>query len=78
MAIECCKHCVAPKRYPGCHDHCPEYQEQKAIHDANREEQNKKNYISDGIYQQQTRAIERTIGKRRSGHPFKTKMIKER
>ena len=21
--IWCCKNCVAPKRYPGCHDHCP-------------------------------------------------------
>ena len=27
--VECCHHCVAPKRYPGCHDHCPEYLEVK-------------------------------------------------
>ena len=28
--IECCKDCKPPKRYPGCGDHCKEYQEEKA------------------------------------------------
>lgn len=28
--IKCCYGCVAPKRYPGCGDHCKEYQEEKA------------------------------------------------
>ena len=23
--INCCKTCKAPKRRPGCHDHCKEY-----------------------------------------------------
>ena len=32
MAIKCCNGCVAPKRYPGCHDHCPEYTDEKAQH----------------------------------------------
>lgn len=27
--ITCCKNCVAPKRYPGCKDHCDEYLIQK-------------------------------------------------
>ena len=30
-----CKDC--PKRYPGCHDKCPEYQEAKSKNDAARE-----------------------------------------
>ena len=29
--ILCCKGCVAPKRYPGCHGHCPEYIKEKAV-----------------------------------------------
>ena len=33
MAIKCCKGCVAPKRYPGCHDRCPEYLAEKAEYD---------------------------------------------
>lgn len=28
-AITCCRHCEPPKRYPGCKDHCDEYQQQK-------------------------------------------------
>lgn len=27
--FECCKHCKAPKRYPGCHDRCPDYLKDK-------------------------------------------------
>lgn len=30
MTIKCCVTCVPPKRHPGCHDHCPEYIEQRA------------------------------------------------
>lgn len=36
--IWCCKECVAPKRHPGCHDRCPEYIKEKAVHEAEREE----------------------------------------
>lgn len=28
--ISCCFGCEPPKRYPGCHDKCEEYQKQKA------------------------------------------------
>jgi hypothetical protein len=30
IQIDCCEECVAPKRYPGCHDECPEYKTAKA------------------------------------------------
>ena len=30
MAIKCCRNCVPPKRYPGCHDKCNKYLEEKA------------------------------------------------
>lgn len=29
-SIRSCYGCVAPKRHPGCHDHCPEYLAEKA------------------------------------------------
>ena len=28
----CCMECVPPRRHPGCHDKCKEYQEWKAEH----------------------------------------------
>lgn len=43
--IWCCKECVAPKRYPGCHDHCTEYIDQKAKHDKERLEKARLNDI---------------------------------
>ena len=30
MAIKCCKDCVPPTRYPGCHDKCEQYIKEKA------------------------------------------------
>ena len=34
--FECCHHCVAPKRYPGCSGSCPEYKEARARLDADK------------------------------------------
>lgn len=30
MPIKCCKDCVPPTRYPGCHDKCNKYLKEKA------------------------------------------------
>ena len=30
MSIKCCKNCVPPQRYPGCHAKCIKYLEEKA------------------------------------------------
>lgn len=65
--IKCCRNCVAPKRYPGCHDRCPEYLKEKAIHDAQREAEYKRNDVRFGIYQQRSVAIAKAVGKRRAG-----------
>lgn len=42
-AIDCCKDCKPPKRYPGCGDHCEEYKKQKAkyLADKQREKEDK-------------------------------------
>lgn len=37
--FECCHHCVAPKRYPGCSGQCPEYKEARAKYDADKAKQ---------------------------------------
>ena len=29
MAIKCCKDCVPPTRYPGCHAKCEQYKAEK-------------------------------------------------
>lgn len=41
MMITCCNGCSPQKRHGGCHATCPEYTQQKAEHEAEREQINK-------------------------------------
>ena len=59
MAIYSCKGCVAPKRHPGCHGHCPEYLAEKAKHDADRVEENRRRQIEYGIISQLRSGVRR-------------------
>jgi hypothetical protein len=52
MAISCCRYCVAPKRHPGCHDHCEAHLEEKAKRAEIKEKCDKKRAIDNGIYYQ--------------------------
>ena len=36
-AIRCCYSCVPPKRTPGCHASCPDYQRENAEHQERKE-----------------------------------------
>ena len=37
MAIKCCKDCVPPTRYPGCHAKCEQYKAEKAKWEQEKE-----------------------------------------
>ena len=54
----CCKECVPPKRHPGCHGKCPEYQaekeEREKLKEAIRSERLKESAI-DGYEVSRTR-----------------------
>lgn len=67
MTITCCRHCKPPRRNGGCHISCPEYKEQKAKHDAEREEVNRKKVIEHNLYTQREEAIKKTKRPRRYG-----------
>lgn len=49
MAINCCKDCVAPKRYPGCHGSCEQYIKEKAEYDHRKAEEDKRRKIEYGL-----------------------------
>lgn len=49
IMIYSCKGCVAPKRYPGCHSHCPEYLAERAEHDRKKAEADKKKMVDAGL-----------------------------
>ena len=67
--FECCKHCVAPKRHPGCQDHCIDGIIAKAFSNALREERNAQTHVSCGITIQNQRNI--GSAQRRHGRKFK-------
>lgn len=52
-----CRYCVKPKRQPGCHDHCKERKEWKAVHDAKCAEDYKHRKISCDIYSQRSEQV---------------------
>ena len=64
MAINCCKGCVAPKRYPGCHGQCPEYLKEKAEYDAMKAAADKKKMIEFELDDQRN-SLARKANKRR-------------
>lgn len=57
--ITCCKSCVAPKRHPGCHGHCPEYLAERAVYEAKKAEVDKLKAIEDGLDDQAVTAVYR-------------------
>ena len=61
MGIYSCKGCVAPKRYPGCHVHCPDYLAEKAKHDTEKAEIEKRKYIEYGLDCQCARGFYRAM-----------------
>ena len=67
MGIRCCNGCVAPKRYPGCHGKCPEYINEKAAHNAQIEEDNKRRRINYDLNARRRRyaAIARAVDNQR-------------
>lgn len=59
MAIKCCHPCKPPKRYPGCHDHCPEYAKERAQHDKDTAAYKKKLRTEAGITSQKINGVVR-------------------
>lgn len=64
-AIKCCKGCVAPKRYPGCHDRCPEYKKDKAEYEARKAIADRAKYTDQEIYSQKSKAVAKATKNRR-------------
>ena len=65
MAIKCCKGCVAPKRHPGCHGHCPEYKKEKVEHEERKAVEDKKRRTDQAIFLQRSAAVEKATKNRR-------------
>ena len=63
--IKCCYGCVAPKRHPGCHGHCPEYLAEKEQDEQKKAQVELSRKVSLNIYQQRADMVARA--RRRHG-----------
>lgn len=61
MAKNCCYGCVPPKRYPGCHDHCPERKEQLEQREAEGESRRKERRTDLNIKSQKYDGVRRAM-----------------
>lgn len=60
-----CRYCRAPKRYPGCQDHCAEGVAWKKKHDAQRAEERTQRAARNGVYNQRSQAVAKAYRKQR-------------
>ena len=59
--INCCHHCVPPKRHTACWDHCPEYLKEKAEYEALKAAYNGNAYVNAGLYDQREKRVMRAM-----------------
>ena len=64
--INCCHHCVPPKRHTACWGHCPEYAAEKAEHDRLKAAEEERRRIQNNIINQRMEHVAKAI-KRKSG-----------
>ena len=57
--INCCHHCVPPKRHTACWGHCPEYLAEKADYEAIKAERRKQAEITMGLNAQRCASVKR-------------------
>lgn len=63
-----CRHCVTPKRHPGCHAECPEYAEWRANYNdvkARHDEEVKNDLLVDDFVVAGQRKRERIVNRHR-------------
>lgn len=65
MGIKCCKDCVPPKRYPGCHSTCSEYLSEKKEYEEQKQALSLKRQAEQNLYEQRSRQVYKALrGKR--------------
>ena len=62
--FECCRHCVPPKRNPGCHSTCPEYLGERAEYDRKKAIEDEKMRIKNGCRSQREESVRKAMKKR--------------
>lgn len=66
MAKRSCYGCIPPRRHPGCHATCPDYEKDDAEHQERKAAENKRKKILYGLTGQRTSAVAKAYKKRKA------------
>lgn len=68
--FECCHHCVAPKRYPGCSGKCPDYAEAKAKFNADKQKNQERTATRNYTIEHIAKSKDRVAKRKRDHSPY--------
>ena len=68
--FECCHHCVAPKRYPGCSGKCPEYEAARAKFNTDKEKNKERTLMRNYIVEHVRITKDRVAKRKRDNRPY--------
>lgn len=68
--FECCHHCVAPKRYPGCSGKCPEYAEARVKFNSDKEKNKERTLMRNYIVEHVRITKDRVAKRKRDNRPY--------
>jgi hypothetical protein len=63
--IDCCEHCVAPKRHLYCHSHCEEYLRQRAEGEQRLVKKAAKMAVEDYFIDQKIKSVQAHLQKQK-------------
>ena len=69
--FECCRYCVAPKRYPGCSGKCPEYAAARARYDKDKARHTADTEMRTYTINQVLKNKDKTSKRKRDVYPYK-------
>lgn len=61
--FESCHKCVPPKRYPGCHDHCPYREKDLEEYKKHKDAEDQRLSVKHSIYKQRSDAVVKALRK---------------
>lgn len=66
--VECCHHCVPPKRHTACWGHCPDYAKAKAEYEARKAAYYGNKQVSAGLTAQRTAGVTKALRDRKNSY----------
>lgn len=58
--FKACYQCTRPWKRPGCHDHCKDYQDEKAAYEEDKEKERQRRYLENALRDAEYKRIDKS------------------